>query len=71
LVSDKGRIQTKGVWEGKPEGKRHLGRCRRRWNNIKMDLKEIAWDVMDCIDLAQDRDQLGALVNKVMNFRLP
>jgi hypothetical protein len=36
-----------------------------------MDLKEIIWDVIDCIDLAQDRDQLGALVNKVTNLRLP
>jgi hypothetical protein len=54
---------------GKPEGKRPLGRSRRRWlDNIKMDLREIRWDDMDWIDLAQDRDQWRALVNKVMNF---
>jgi hypothetical protein len=42
---------------GKPEGKRPLGRPRRRWvDNIKMDLREIVWDGMDWIDLAQDRD---------------
>jgi hypothetical protein len=42
----------------KPEGKRPLGRPRRRWvNNIKIDLREIGWDGMDWIDLAQDRDQ--------------
>jgi hypothetical protein len=49
---------------GKPEGKRPLGRPRRRWaDNIKMDLTEIEWDGVDCIDLAQDRDQWRALVN--------
>jgi hypothetical protein len=43
---------------GMPEGKRPLGRPRRRWvNDIKRDLREIGWDGMDCIDLAQDRDQ--------------
>jgi hypothetical protein len=43
---------------GKPEGKRLLGRSRGRWmDNIKMDLREIGWDGMDRIDLAQDRDQ--------------
>jgi hypothetical protein len=42
---------------GKPEGKTPLGRQRRRWvDNIKMDLREIEWDGMDRIDLAQDRD---------------
>jgi hypothetical protein len=53
----------------KPEGKRPLGRPRRRWvDNIKMDLGEIGWDGMDWTDLAQDRDQWMALVNTVMNF---
>jgi hypothetical protein len=53
-------------------GKRPLGRPRRRWvNNIKMDLREIGWDAVDWIDLAQDRDQWRALVNMVMNLRVP
>jgi hypothetical protein len=57
---------------GKPEGKRPLGRPRRRWEeNIKTDLREIGWDGMDWIDLAQDRDQSRALVNTVMNLRVP
>jgi hypothetical protein len=57
---------------GYPEGKRPLGRPRRRWvDNIKMNLKEIGWDGMDCIDLAQDTDQWRALVNAVMNLRVP
>jgi hypothetical protein len=57
---------------GKPEGKRPLGRPRRRWvDNIKMDLGETGWDSMDWIDLAQDRDQWRALVNTVMNLRVP
>jgi hypothetical protein len=54
----------------KPEGKRPLGRPRRRWeNNIKLDLREIGWGVMDWIDLAHDRDQWRALVNTVINLR--
>jgi hypothetical protein len=54
---------------GKPEGKRPLGRPRRRWvDNIKMDLREIEWDGVDWIELAQDSYQWRALVNKVMNF---
>jgi hypothetical protein len=57
---------------GKPEGKRPLGRRRRRWvDNIKMDLREIGWDEVDWIDLAQDRDQWRALVNTVLNLRVP
>jgi hypothetical protein len=57
---------------GKPEGKRPLGRPRHRWaDNIKIDLREIVWDGMDWIDLAQDRDQWRALVNTVMNLRVP
>jgi hypothetical protein len=56
---------------GKPEGKRPLGRPRRRWvDNIKMDLGEMGWDGRDRIDLAQDRDQWKALVNTVMNLRV-
>jgi hypothetical protein len=57
---------------GKPEGKRSLGRPTRRWvDNIKMDLRETGWDRMDWIDLARDRDQWRALVNTVMNLRVP
>jgi hypothetical protein len=54
---------------GMPEGKRPLGRPRRRWvDSIKMDLREIGWGGMDWIDMAQNRDQWRALVNTVMNF---
>jgi hypothetical protein len=57
---------------GKPEGKRPLERPRRRWvDNIKMDLREIGWNGMDWIELAQDRDQLRALGNTVMNLWVP
>jgi hypothetical protein len=57
---------------GKPEGKRPLERPKRRWvDNIKMDFREIGWDGMDWIDLAQDRDQWRALVNTVMNLLVP
>jgi hypothetical protein len=57
---------------GNPEGKRPLGRPRRRWvDNNKMDIREIGWHDMDWIDLAQDRDQWRALMNAVMNPRVP
>jgi hypothetical protein len=56
----------------KPEGKRPLGRPRRRWtDNIKMNLLEIGLSVVDRIGLAQDRYRRRALVNSVMNFRVP
>jgi hypothetical protein len=56
----------------KPQGKRPLGRPRRRWvDNIKMDLRKIGWDDMDCINLAQDRYQWSAVVDTVMNLRVP
>jgi hypothetical protein len=56
---------------GKPGGKRPLGRPRRRWvDNIKMDLREIGWDGVDWIDMAQDRNQWRALVNMVLNLRV-
>jgi hypothetical protein len=57
---------------GTPEGKRPLGRPRRRWvDDIKMHLREIGWDSMDWIELAQDRDQWRALLNTVINLRVP
>jgi hypothetical protein len=57
---------------GKPEGKRPLGKPRRRRvDNIKMDLREIGREGMNWSDQAQDRDQLKALVNTVMNLRVP
>jgi hypothetical protein len=57
---------------GKPEGKRPLGRPRRRWgDNIKMDLREIGWNGVEWIDMVQDRDQWRALVNTVLNLRVP
>jgi hypothetical protein len=57
---------------GKSEGKRPLGRPRRRWiDNIKMDLLEIRVSVVDWIGLAQDRYRWRALVNPVMNLRVP
>jgi hypothetical protein len=57
---------------GKPEGKRPLGRPRR-WlvGNIKMGLRDAEWDGVDWIDMAQDRDQWRALVNTILNFRVP
>jgi hypothetical protein len=56
----------------KPEGRRPLGRQRRRWeDNIKMDLREIGCDGRDWIVLAQDGDQWRAFVNTVMNLRVP
>jgi hypothetical protein len=56
---------------GKPEGKRPIGRPRRRWvDNVKMDLGEIEWGGMDWVDLAEDRGSWRALVITVMNFRV-
>ena len=60
------------VLAGKPEGNRPLGRPRHKWeDNIKVDLQEVGCGVMDVIKLAHDRDRWRALVNAVMNLRVP
>jgi hypothetical protein len=56
----------------KPEGRRSLGRPRRRWlDNIRMDLVEVGWSDVGWIGLAKDRDRWRVLVNLVMNLRVP
>jgi hypothetical protein len=63
---------TYRILVGKPEGRRPLGRPRRRWvDNIKIDFREIGWEVVDWVDLAQDRNQRRAIVNTMMNLRVP
>jgi len=60
------------VLVGKPEGRRPLGRPRRRWmDNIRMDIQEVGCGYMDWIGLAQDRDRWWMLVSAVMNLRVP
>jgi hypothetical protein len=68
------RMEERSVYRvllGKPEGKRPLGRPRRRWeDNIRMDLQGVGWEDMDWIQLAQDRDKWRAIVNAVKNLRV-
>ena len=70
-----GMGEERGVYRvlvGKPEGKRPLGRPRRRWvDNIRMDLQEVGCGHMDWIGLAQDRDRWRTLVSAVMSLRVP
>jgi hypothetical protein len=69
-VARMGRRGKHRILVGNPEGKMPLGRQRRRWVDIKMDLTEMGWGDMDWLDLAQDRDQWRALVNTIMNLRV-
>jgi hypothetical protein len=60
------------LFVGKPEGKRPLGRPRHRWvDNIRMNLGEVGWGDVDWIGPAKDRNRWTALVNLVLNFRIP
>jgi hypothetical protein len=66
-----GRVAYR-ILVGRPEGKRPLGRPRRRWeDNIKMDLEDVGWDDVAWIDIAQDKDRWRALVSAVMNLLVP
>jgi hypothetical protein len=71
-VERMGEGGREGERKGTPEGKRPLGRPRRRWvDNIKMDLGEVGWGHVDWIGLAEDRNRRRALVNSVLNLRVP
>jgi hypothetical protein len=69
-IGEKRNVYT--ILVGKPGGRRPLGRQRNGWlDNIKIDLRELGWNYMDWIDLAQDMDKWRALVDTVMNLRVP
>jgi hypothetical protein len=71
-VTNGGEEERVYVVGRKARGKRQLGRPRRRWlDNIRMDLVEVGWDDVDWIGLAQDRERWRALVNSVLNLRVP
>jgi hypothetical protein len=71
-VARMGERNAYRIFVDKPEGRKPLERLRRRWvDNIKMDLREIGWDDMDWINLAQNRDQWRGLLNTVMNVLVP
>jgi hypothetical protein len=64
-------INACSILVGKPEGKRPPGRPRHRWqNNFRMDLREMGWEIVDWIHLAEERDQWRVLVKTVMNLRI-
>jgi hypothetical protein len=66
-----GKMTAYRIMVGTTEGKRLLGRPRRRWvNSVKMILRDIGWDGVDWIGMAQDRDQWMALLNTVLNLRV-
>jgi hypothetical protein len=67
-----GEMRNSYILVGKPEGKRPLGRPRHRWeDNIKMDLRELGWEGVNWIHLAQDKDHWWDLLNMIMNFQIP
>jgi hypothetical protein len=71
-VARRGERGVNRMLVGKPEGKRPLGRPRRRWeDNIKMDLPKVGWGCVDWMELAQDRDRWRALVSTIKNLRVP
>jgi hypothetical protein len=60
--------KTFNILVGKHKGKRLLGRPRRRWEDIRIDFREIGWENVDCMHLTQDRYKWPALVNAIMNL---